>query len=199
MKLTVLGTMKFNLLFLMLFATLSFAQSKNEKEERIPVSRFPERALNYLKYTEKSLKRLKYFKEIDGHRKSYEAKFKYNKLLYSIEFDTLGKLEDIEIIIKQKHIPENALQHINNYFKTNFDNFNFIKIQEQYVNKSTKTDAEFINYILENPIGKHTHFEIIAEIISNKNRFFKEFTFKFTGEFETSRSISSASYEHALF
>ncbi|MCB4799801.1 hypothetical protein [Neotamlana laminarinivorans] len=191
--------MKYNIIILLFWSCLLQAQTKNEKEERIPDFQFPKPAYNYFNNTKKPLKRLKFFKEIDGKNKSYEAKFKYNKLHYSVEFDTLGKLEDIEIIIKQKHIPEGALQQITTYFKTNFDKYSFIKIQEQYINKTTKTDTDFINYILENPIGKHTHFEIIAEIKSEKDRLFKEFTFKFTGEFEKSRPISSSSYEHALF
>ncbi|WP_052823464.1 hypothetical protein [Neotamlana sedimentorum] len=191
--------MKFNIIILLFWSCILSAQSKNEKEERITLSQFPNLAHQSLLSTEKPLKKLKFFKEIDGSRKSYEAKFKYNKLQYSVEFDTLGKLEDIEIIIKQKHIPEGALQQITTYFKTNFDKYSFIKIQEQYINKKDKTDTDFINYILENPIGKHTHFEIIAEIKSKKDRLFKEFTFKFTGEFEKSRPISSSSYEHALF
>lgn len=190
---------KFSLLFLIGFTTISFSQSKNEKEERIDASEFPETAQHYFNRISDQVKYLKFYKETDGDKHSFEAKFKLNKLHYSVEFDTLGKLEDIEIVIKEKHIPKPVLKTILSYFETNFQKVRFIKIQKQYVKNSNKTDQQFINYVLDSPIGKNTHFEIIAEIKTNGERFLKEFTFKNTGEFEKSRPVSSSSYEHALY
>jgi hypothetical protein len=190
---------KFSLICLFFFCTLSFSQSKNEKEERIDASEFPKIALSYFNEISSKVKYLKYYKETDGNKKSFEAKFKLNKLHFSVEFDTLGKLEDIEIVIKQKHIPKPVFKTIMEYFNTNFDKVRFIKIQKQYVNNSKKNDQYFINYVLDSPIGKNTHFEIIAEVKIKRERFLKEFTFKNTGEFEKSRPVSSSSYEHALY
>jgi hypothetical protein len=194
--------MKFNIIILILFyCSLSFSQVKNEKEERIEASEFPKNSLLYLNAIATRAKNIKYYKETDGEKSSYEAKFKLNKLHYSIEFNTLGKLEDIEIVIKEKHIPEPILNKIMDYYKNKYAKVRFIKIQKQFVNTSDKSDHEFLNYVLDNPIGKNTHFEIIAEIKTkeDKTRLLKEFTFENTGKFEKSRPISSSSYEHALY
>ena len=199
MKLIVLDMTKFSFLFVICFTTLSFSQSKNEKEERIDASEFPQTALNHFNEISNQVKYLKLYKEIDGDKQSFEAKFKLKKLHYSVEFDTLGKLEDIEIVIKEKYIPRPLLKTILTYFESNSQKVRFIKIQKQYVNHSKKTDQQFINYVLDSPVGKNTHFEIIAEIKINGERFLKEFTFKNTGEFEKSRPVSSSSYDHALY
>ncbi len=184
---------------MLLYLNSSFSQSKNEKEERIDASEFPQMALHYFNEILDQVKYLKLYKETDGEKQSFEAKFKLNKLHYSVEFDTLGNLEDIEIIIKKKHIPKLAFKTMLNYFDTHFDKVRFIKIQKQYVNILEQNDQQFINYVLDSPIGKNTHFEIIAEIKTQGERFLKEFTFKNTGAFEKSRPVSSSSYEHALY
>ncbi len=199
MKLVVLDMRKYSLIFLLFYVSISFSQSKNEIEERIKASEFPKVALYYFNGISDQVNYLKFYKETDGSKHSFEAKFKLNKLHYSVEFDTLGNLEDIEIVIKEKHIPKPAFKTMLNYFNTNFDKVRFIKIQKQYLNNSNRSDQQFINYVLDNPVGKNTHFEIIAEIKTNGERFLKEFTFKNTGEFEKSRPVSSSSYEHALY
>lgn len=194
--------MKFKLLIRVLFLccySFCVSQTKNEQEKRVKVNEFPELVQEYFKSLPNKLKHLKFYKETDGEKHSFEAKFKLNKLHYSVEFDTFGKLEDIEIVIKEKHIPKPILKTILKYFETNFQKVRFIKIQKQYVNNSKKTDQQFINSVFDSPIGKNTHFEIIAEIKTNGERFLKEFTFKNTGEFEKSRPVSSSSYEHALY
>lgn len=190
---------KFSLITLIFYCTVSFSQSKNEKEERIDASEFPEAAHSYFKGISGQVNYLKFYKETDGNKHSFEAKFKLNKRHYSVEFDTLGNLEDIEIVVKDKHIPKPTFKTMMNYFNTHFDRVRFIKIQKQFLNNSKLSDQQFINYILVSPVGKNTHFEIIAEIKTNGERFLKEFTFKNTGEFEKSRPVSSSSYEHALY
>ncbi|WP_052647411.1 hypothetical protein [Siansivirga zeaxanthinifaciens] len=180
---------------------MSFSQVKNEKEERIEASEFPENAIVYFNTIENKVKYLKFYKETDGSKSSYEAKFKLNKLIYSIEFDSLGKLEDIEIVINIKQIPETVLKNIMAYFNTEYKKIKFIKIQKQYINTIEKSDPEFINYVINSPNAINTHFEIIAEIETKeeRTRVQKEFTFKNTGTFEKSRPVSSSSYDYVLY
>ena len=199
MKQAVLDMMMYRLLFLFLFPAIYFSQSKNEKEERIEQSEFPEVAQTYFNSISHGVNYLKFYRETDGNRKSFEAKFKINKLYYSVEFDTLGKLEDIEIVIKEKYIPHNALTSIMSYFDTNFKKARLIKIQKQYVNYTDKPDKEFIQHIVDNPNDKHTHFEIIAEIKTKEDHELREFTFNRNGTFEKYRKVTSASYDHALY
>jgi len=202
MRLIVLDIMKFKLqivVFLLFCSFYSFSQTKNEKESRIKFNEFPKVAQNYFKNTSTKLKRVKFYKESDGDKISFEAKFKYKKQHYSVEFYSNGVLEDIEILINKKNIPPKVLIAINHYFKTNFDKTRFIKIQKQFINSSQKNDYAFIQHVIENSNEGYNNFEIIAEIKSNQKDLLKEFTFKSNGVFEKSRIVTSASYEHALY
>lgn len=190
---------KFNILFFVFYCTISFSQTKNEKEERIQLSEFPEVAQNYFNFILHEAKYLKYYKETDGKKQSFEAKFKVNKLHYSIEFDTIGKLEDIEVVITTKHISKDIYKQINTYFNSNFKKTRIIKIQKQYVNYTDKSDKYFIQHVVKNSNDKHTHFEIIAETKTKKKHELREFTFNRNGIFEKSRLVTSSSYEHALY
>lgn len=191
--------MKYKFILFFLCTSLCFAQSKNEKEERIAAEAFPANAISYFHIISQDVKYLKFFKETDGDKKSYEVKFKYNKEHYSVEFDTLGNLEDIEIVIKKRHIPKDVYRSVSNYFKTTFKKFTLVKIQKQYVNTTKYSDKQFIQTILEKPYNKHTHFEIIAEVKTEDKHELREFTFNRLGKYETSRKVTSSSYEHALY
>lgn len=191
--------MKFNILLLICCCSVSFSQTKDEKEERIQLSDFPEIAKTYFNFISHEAKYLKFYKETDGEKQSFEAKFKVDKLHYSVEFDTLGNLEDIEIVIKKKYITKDIYKAIDNYFNSTFKKTRIIKIQKQYVNNTNKNDKQFIQNIIENPNNKHTHFEIIAEIKTKNKHELREFTFNKEGEFEKSRLVTSSSYEHALY
>lgn len=191
--------MKYSFLCFFFCISLSFSQSKNEKEERVPASEFPANARNYFNPISQDVNYLKYYRETDGNKKSFEVKFKYKKEHYSVEFDTLGQLEDIEIVIKKRHIPKNIYNTISDYFNTNYKRFTIVKIQKQYVNTTNKTDRQFIQHILEKPYNKHTHFEIIADVKTKEQHELLELTFDRDGVFKTSRKVTSSSYEHALY
>lgn len=190
---------KFSFLIFILWFSFSFSQTKNEKEERIPILEFPEIAQNYFNTFSDKVKYLKFYRETDGKKRSFEVKFKIKKLYYSIEFDTLGKLEDIEIVIKEKYIPKLTRLEISKYFDTNFKKTRLIKIQKQFINYTNKSDKAFIQHIVEYPNDKYTHFEIIAEIKKDDLHELKEFIFDKNGKFESSRKVTSSSYEHALY
>ncbi|MFS4482492.1 hypothetical protein ACKGJY_05715 [Hyunsoonleella sp. 2307UL5-6] len=199
MKYIVLDMKRFSIFIFFLYVSVSFSQSKNEKEERIPLSEFPKVARNYFNEFSHQLKYLKLYRETDGEKHSFEAKFKIKKLYYSIEFDTMGKLEDIEIVIKEKYIPKTTLLEISTYFDTNFKKTRLLKIQKQYVNYTKQPDKTFIHHIVKHPNDTHTHFEIIAEVKTNNIHELKEFTFDKDGKFKASRKVTSSSYEHALY
>lgn len=178
MKSTVLDMKPFSLLLLFFYCSFSFSQIKNEKEERIDASEFSEILQSYFKGISNQVDHLKFYKETDGKKYSYEAKFKFKKHYYSLEFDTNGVLEDIEIVIQKKQIPKEALSIISNYFNMHFDKTHYIKIQKQYVNNTTKNDQQFIDALLSNTISTPTHFEIVAETKQNDEHQLQEFTFK---------------------
>jgi hypothetical protein len=190
---------KFSLLVFIFCCIISFSQSKNENEERINPSEFPEGPRSYFNTINFQIKYLKFYKETDSTTYSFEAKFKLNKRYYSVEFDTLGNLQDIEINIKKKSIPKPVYKNMMSFFDSNFEKVNILKTQEQYINNSDKSDEEFINSILKKSTGKNNLFEIIAEVKYNGKRQFKEFTFKNNGNFLKSRFVKSEDYQYVLY
>ncbi|TNJ44207.1 hypothetical protein KFZ70_03675 [Tamlana fucoidanivorans] len=190
---------KFSLFIYILAGIMSFSQSKNEREVRVKPSEFPEVTSTYFNNFIKELKYLKFYRETDGDKVSYETKLKTQGFHFSIEFDTLGKLEDIEIVIKEKHIPKTIKAKIGGYFETHYNHVRFIKIQKQFVNSGMKPDKQFIQMVVENPNKMPDNFEIIAETKKKKDRQLSEFTFRSNGQFIKARHVTSSSYSHALY
>ena len=81
-------------IFLLCFCQFVFCQTKNEKEKRIPLAEFPEAAKAVIKNLPDDCKRLKFYKETDGEKQSFEVKFKYKRKRYSLEFSEDGNIED---------------------------------------------------------------------------------------------------------
>lgn len=187
------------LIVLLCFYQFVFSQTKNEKEERITESEFPEAAIAVIKSLPGDCKRLRFYKETDGKKQSFEVKFKYKRKRYSLEFSNEGTIEDIEVLTKFKLLNESVKVKINNYFKDSFKKHKIIKLQEQYVYRSVLNVTTFTNNILKNTSSEAPNFEIIAEVKSDKERDIREFTFNSLGEFVNFRILNPTSYEHVLY
>jgi hypothetical protein len=61
-----------------------------------------------------------------------EAKFKYKGRKYSVEFDSSGRLEDIELLTKMKHIPDDARETITKALEDSFSRYRVVKTQIQW-------------------------------------------------------------------
>ncbi|RZV56087.1 MAG: hypothetical protein EX254_10985 [Flavobacteriaceae bacterium] len=185
------------LLLLISFSLLG--QVKDEKEIRIPASAFPEDALQLLSQLPENTKRLKYFKETDSSKTSFEAKFKYNRKRFSVEFTEDGILEDIEVIWKLKEIDQETNRNIIDYYEANFERHKLIKLQKQYKNVSDIGLNEVMQNALQNKQHTPIFYEIIAEVKTKEKRVIKEFTFNRSGHYISSRILKPSSYEHILY
>ncbi|PHQ29783.1 hypothetical protein [Leeuwenhoekiella nanhaiensis] len=179
---------------LALFITLSclaHAQNlKQEFEQGIEAKGMPEAAITYLQSLEGTKKRLQYYREQDGERQSFEAKFKLNGEKYSVEFDQTGMLEDIEIIRTQKEMGA-TLTAVKNYLETSFERHRIEKIQAHYEPKTVFNTA--------NP-GIPDAWELIVATKNTENKLERfEMTFDADGNFLKSRKIVRRSYEFLLF
>lgn len=186
------------LIVLLLFSVVSFAQTKKERETRVEKDVLPQAILTFVNQLPENTKRLRFYKEVDGTKESFETKFKYDGNHYSCEFDPNGKLEDIEKLIKEKLIEDIALQDIENHLETNFRKWKFLKIQEQYIPKPDVDSKVFLKTIFEKN-SEISGYEIIIEVTKNKKRTLKEFQFDAKGKFINMRDIAPASYGHVLY
>ncbi len=183
----------------MFISQFVFSQTKNEKEERITESEFPSTAIAVVNNLPEDCKRLKFYKETDGEKQSFEVKFKFKRKRYSLEFSNDGIIEDLEILTKLKTINEEKKSKIEDYFTSSFSKYKLIKVQKQFVYHSELDALTFANDILDNTSAEDPNFEIIAEVKTDNKRDIREFTFDDSGEFVNFRILNPTSYEHVLY
>ncbi|MCB0629166.1 MAG: hypothetical protein R2824_18705 [Saprospiraceae bacterium] len=119
------------LLFFVLLISYEVSAQKYEREYRIQEMQVPEQALQFVRESGFDRK-IRWYAEEGWQRHSIEAKTRFNKHRYSIEFDTTGRLEDIEIVIDRRKLPAATRQAILSKFASDFEKFKIIKIQIQY-------------------------------------------------------------------
>ena len=194
--------MKFRILFLLLlYATTAMAQGqyKYEREYRIKKNQFPQKAHDLLRDQIKDARKVKYYREVDSTKVSYEAKFKLGKLAYSAEFDTNGNLEDIEILIKKVDVPEASMLAIEEFLNTNFSKHRILRMQQQYAVSEFNTVEETIYNAFQNLLLPSIKYELV--VAAKKDKGFEDFEILFDseGNFVSMRKSLPANYDHILY
>lgn len=120
-------------IFLIVFSVSNniFAQEKFEKESRIKQKDVPSEALLFTDSLNSNTK-IKWFREEGMTRKSIEAKFKQNNARYSIEFDTLGNIEDVEIEVNWQDIEPEIRDSVSVQLTLNCSKYKIVKVQKQF-------------------------------------------------------------------
>jgi len=119
-------------LFVFVYSFSGISQVKYEKERRVKVEEVPSEALNFMQEFLPE-KKVKWFYEEGTFGNSYETKFKKNGFKYSIEFDTIGKIQDVEIIIQIDEIEGYIYENIKTTLNQILENYSIQKSQIQYV------------------------------------------------------------------
>ncbi|MDP5228765.1 MAG: hypothetical protein NWQ38_00100 [Cellulophaga sp.] len=191
--------MKFKLIFIsfMLFGIAMQGQVKYEREYRIKKTQFPNKAISLLNENLGKVKRLKFYKEVDSTKISFEAKFKKNNVWYSIEFSEKGILEDVEITIPSDVIPNKTFDTITQFLQTNFTSFKIKKIQQQYVNNGD--DGKTLKDAFQNSDLSTLNYEIICS--GKKDASYEDFEILFdaSGKFKYIRKSLPPNYDHVLY
>jgi hypothetical protein len=193
---------KYNLLWLCCVlafakAELSTAQSnqKIEKEEKINATDFPENAMKIVQELGYDRKKIKFYRETDGDKSSFEAKLTYKKRKYSVEFDDSGQLEDVEIDLKKRKVPEYTLAKINKTLDTVARKYRIEKVQEQYLPidpSLSKLKERIAN-------NKPDNYEMIVAFKEDRKIYRKEYLFDNNGVFISVRLIKRLDYDFLLF
>lgn len=178
----------------------SFAQNKYkyEREHRIKKSQFPEKALDLIEKKLLEARRIRFYRETDSTKTSFEAKFKQDRLKYSVEFDEEGTLEDVEIVIKPVDIPDDAFSRMNEYLTDNFVKYRIRKIQQQYPVGDEEVDTTFRN-AFQNLMLPGIKYEIMVS--GKKEKGFHKFEIRFDaeGNFSKIRKSLPPNYDHVLY
>lgn len=188
------------LCFLLLFCGLfSSAQNKYEREYRIRKVQFPEKALGYIADKLTHAKRIRFYKETDSVKISYEAKFKKDRLWYSIEFNQEGSLEDIEILISAVDIPDETFNSVKAYLSQYFKKYRIRKIQQQYPFTEEESPEVTIKNAFQNLMLASINYELIVAGKKEKNFEQFEVLFDAEGTFKSIRKSLPPNYDHVLY
>jgi len=164
-------------IFLITVSSFSFGQTKFEKETRIKEKDVPKLALSFVDTLDFN-KKVKWYKETALKTTSIEAKTKYKGKKYSIEFSTDGQIEDVEVEMKFKDVPESAKAKIMQLFTGTYKIFGVEKIQIQY----TGNRNALISYLKNNKAIEAitVNYEIVINARVNKS--FKRFEYLFNNK-----------------
>ncbi len=186
------------LIFLLFFLS-GLAQDKYEREYRIRKNQFPENALGFLESYLVGAKRIRFYKEVDSAKISFEAKFKKDRLFYSIGFDGDGNLAAVEILIKEVDIPQESLVAMEAYLESNFRKYRIRKIQQQYPLSAFGSAERTMEMAFQNLLDPNINYELIVAGKIDGNLQDYEILFDANGKFIRLKKSLPANYDHVLY
>ncbi|MEB2786923.1 hypothetical protein [Algoriphagus persicinus] len=145
------------LLFYGMITESSFAQNKIEREFGIKENEVPKEARDWLYDAFESTRRIKWYKEVFESGYSYEAKFKLQGEFYSVEFDSIGRIQDVEVELDFEKLPSDLQNGLKAYLSTDYKSSDIKRIQIQYSGESDDLEDFFDENRLE---GILTRYEI---------------------------------------
>ena len=125
-----------SILIIGLFTTTQYAQQKFEKESRISRQDVPSGALQFMDSADTKNK-IKWYFEKGLDRSSIEAKFRKNTKKYSVEFDTIGNIEDVEIEVKWQVLPTELRDAIHHQLRNDCLKHKIVKVQIQFTGSNS--------------------------------------------------------------
>lgn len=181
------------------FCSAVSGQAKYEREFRIKKSQFPEASLQIAAPHLDEVRKLRFYKEIDSSKQSYEIKFKKDKLYYSVEFSDQNDLEDIEIRIEPVDIPSDSYAAMEAYLKKAFSKYKIRKIQQQYPRNAFSSNEETFRNAFQNLILPEIRYELIVHAKTAEGYLDFEVLFDSLGQFLSQRISLPANYDHVLY
>lgn len=106
--------------------------NKYEREYRVSASEVPAAARRFVDSCGFE-RRIRWYREESLNEPSYEAKVRHGGHQHSIEFDTLGTLEDVEISWRQRELPDSVASDLSRYLNETFRSWRIKKIQLQWL------------------------------------------------------------------
>lgn len=188
--------MKAHLAILLLFICClkkTFAQTKFEKEYRINKEEVPKSALNFIDAAAFTSK-IKWYKEEALASYSYEAKTTAQGIKYSIEFDSLGRIEDVEYKIAWKSVPPMAKAKMELFFDRTFQKWKIVKVQVHH----TGSAQRLIDFIKkkETTLKIVTKYELVVKGKIGKQSQLIEYLFSGEGILERTSVIVLKNSDH---
>lgn len=173
----------------------SFSQNKIERESGIKQRAVPSAAVDWLKDSFENVKSPKWYLEYSQNGKSYEAKFNYKGHFHSVEFDSLGNVQDVEIEIEESEVTPDVWVEIQSYFVSEYEQVKVEKIQRQLT--GSKSDLEDF-FDEDETEGMVTRYEIVYQ---GKNNLWElwEALFDVSGQFISKLKVEIPPSHNLIF
>jgi hypothetical protein len=177
------------------------AQLKMEREYRINKKEVPLLARQLVDSCFGEQK-IRWYAEQAIEEKTFEAKFKIKKQHFSIEFDTLGGIQDFEMQIKLKQIPDSLQAQILAALNNKFTKYKIVKIQEQWLGSRQALFYKAKGLPLPSSFSLApvvVNYEIV--VIGRHNKVYKSFELLFAadGQILSSLEIIHSSNENLIY
>lgn len=187
-------------IFLFLSNNYTQGQEKKEFEKRLKPEQVPTQAINWVSTVYTNPKRVKWYKEYNENNSSIEAKFKWKGKHQSVEFDSLGKFEDLEITIKFKDIPDSAKSKIKDYLLSAYPKYKIQKVQRQ-ITGSSQVVSEFLQSNIINTVNPKTtiKYEIVYFGKTDKTNTLWEGLFDENGNFLSKLKVVLPTIDNLTF
>jgi hypothetical protein len=181
--------------FILPFLCVAQEDIKYEKEIPIDSHLVPLKARTFIQSL--NVETVNWVKEINFDRRSYEVKALWNKLPASIEFDSTGVFEDVEITIAEKELPAAIRKNIRQALKQNFAQFKFAKIQLQF----TGSHDALIKRMAQNDKQAEATIKYEIELYGKIKTAWRmyEYLFDRNGRLEQKREISGIIHKYENF
>ena len=119
-------------LIFLFVSTLRAQTLKYEHEKSISASKVPGNALKTVEKITKQTKKGKWFVENSIDKISYEYKASFNHQKISIEFDSLGNFEDLELNYPLEKLSPEAIKNIKSILDSKYSSYKIKKLQLQW-------------------------------------------------------------------
>lgn len=187
----------YSILFCFLMTHVIFAQQKFEREFRLQQNDVPKNASKFVNGIDFK-KKIKWYGEESNDGKTFEAKVKYKKHLYSIEFNEKGVLLDVEKKIRFSKLA-NALQtKIQKEFSKRFQKHTIKKVQVQF--KGLEGEVQKIFDATDvSSLSLDIFYEIVVKAKKEDTYSLYEFTFTQKGSFLKALKFTPESFINLEF
>jgi hypothetical protein len=176
-----------------------YSQETSEREYRIKKAEFPLIAYEFIKTELSNVRKLRFYKERDSATTFYKAKLKKDKLYYCLEFDMLGTLKNVEILITRIDIPNDSFSVIQAYLEKNINAYKIYKISQQYLVTDEIAVKTTIKNAFQNLIIPSINYEFVVSDKSDKRQQDYEVLFDSDGNFIQIRKLVAPNYDHVLY
>ena len=171
----------------------TFAQEKIEKESRIDLTVVPKNAQSFISDLALDNK-IKWYLEQGINQTTIEAKFKHNGKKYSVEFDSIGNIEDIEVEISWKDLEAGVKESIKKQLDLNCLKHKINKIQTQYLGNSK--NLSFLFKQNSNTQKLETNYELIVRCNQENEVNLFEYLFNHQGKLISTSKIIFRNSSH---